>query len=129
MFDCFNKYKKEKYNYLKRKILELYHFDSYDLYNDSYVIDIDEYDSNKMFIDNCISEIDYRLNIMNKFSILNFSECSTSNIQEINDLKGIIIYCGEYNYELEDIIYEYLCNKYELYEWALKYGILLIVDY
>ena len=88
MLNCFNKYEEKKRNYLDRKIIELYHFDSYDLYNDSYIIDIDDYCDDKVFTYNCIKEIEYRINIMNKYSVLNFDECRNSNIQQINKLKG-----------------------------------------
>ena len=129
MLNCFNKYEEKKRNYLDRKIIELYHFDSYDLYNDSYIIDIDDYCDDKTFTYNCIKEIEYRINIMNKYSVLNFDECRNSNIQQINKLKGLIIYCGEDNWNLQDTIYDYIYSKYDLNALAFKYGIMLIVDY
>jgi len=123
--ECFNKYDDKKREYLKRKILELYHLASYDIFYESNIIDIDDYNNEKAFIDNCISKFEYRIKIINKYTISRFEDCRTSNLLEVNSLEGIIIYCGIDNWDLQDKMYDYLIVK----DWLLKYEILFVHDF
>ena len=129
MYECLDKYDDEKKKYLKNKILELYHLNSYDAYFDSEIIDIDDYSNEEVFINYVISSIEYRVNIVNTYSISKFNECKESTILEVTKLKGIIIYCGINNWNLQDIIYDYLDSKFDFKILEFKYGIILLTDY
>lgn len=107
----------------------MYHLDSYDAYSDSEIIDIDDYSNEEVFINYVISSIEYRVNIINAYSIYKYNECNESTILEVTKLKGIIIYCGINNWNLQNTIYDYLDSKFDFKTLEFKYGIILLTDY
>lgn len=119
----------DKTQYLKDKIYALYNINLPESLNDFNIIDIDDYNDEGRFIEYCKNEINYRVEILKKYNILNFEDCKNSSITEVNKLKEIIIYCGEDNWNVQDPLHDYLYKEYDLSEWAQRFGIMLIVDF
>ena len=119
-----------KSEYINERINSIYFSKEINAYFiDAELIDADSFEDDQEFIRFCKKAILDRVNIMKRYSILNFSECKNHHIVDIYRLKGIVIYCGKYDYELQDVIY---CNLEDICKcdaWEIKYGIRLITDY
>ena len=93
-----------KSEYINERINSIYFSKEINAYFiDAELIDADSFEDDQEFIRFCKKAILDRVNIMKRYSILNFSECKNHHIVDIYRLKGIVIYCGKYDYELQDV--------------------------
>ena len=119
-----------KKEYVKERInLDFCSKEINEFFYDAELIDIDDFDDEQEFIRFCKEIIAERVNIIKKYSVLDFTECRTYNLIDVNKLKGILIYCGKYNYETQDTLYCNLEDICKCNNWEFKYGIRLITDY
>ena len=129
MLEFLNKYNNKKKEYLINYFTELHYLSYYKELNDSMIIDVDEFSDVMKFIDNCKYEIDCRKNIINNNSIYSFDECKEHIILDISKLKCIIIYCGIDNYDLQELLLDYMMCFYDIDVWKYRFGIILIRDF
>jgi len=123
--------------YLKDEYINNYLNDYYfipeeirEIFKDHELIDYYENMDDQAFISKCKDIIKNRVDIIKQYNVIRFDECISSNINELNKLKPLIFYPGEYEYELHDLIYyilEEYCENDKI--WVSKYGLLLIEIY
>ena len=78
------------------------------------------------FYNYCERVIQSRIDIISKYNMVDYSECISSEIQELNRLEPIIIdYCFN-DYYLIDEFAIYFEMKFNLHSLQDKYGILVI---
>ena len=85
-----------------------------------------EFNSIDEFHGYCDSIIKSRISFMQKYNMINYNECLTSDIHELNTLQPIIIdgcFTDEYFIDCFLVHFE---NKYNLNYLKDKYGILII---
>ncbi len=128
IFDIlWKKYLKDEY--IKEKIyLDCCSKEINEFFYDAELIDIDDFDDNQDFISYCKTVIFDRVNVIKKYSVFDFTEIKTYSLIDVNKIKGIIIYCGKYDYDLQDVIAYNLEDICKCTDWERRYGIRLIVD-
>lgn len=119
-----------KGEYIKEKInLDYCSEEVNDYFLNAEIIDADDFEDNQDFIRYCKKVIEGRVNIIKKYSVLDFNECKSYHLNDINKLKGILIYCGKDDYDTQDVIYCNLEDICKCKNWEVKFGIRLITDY
>lgn len=78
------------------------------------------------FYNYCEKIIQTRIDIIGKYNMVDYSECISSEIQELNRLEPIIIdCCFDDNYLIDDFA-NYFETNFDLHSLKDKYGILII---
>lgn len=78
------------------------------------------------FYNYCERVIQSRIDIISKYNMVDYSECISSEIQELNRLEPIIIDCCFNDCYLIDEFANYFEMKFNLHSLKDKYGILII---
>ena len=123
--------------FLKKEYFEKNIFDDLkpkemtELFVNAQIIDIDDFLDEKKFIDYCKTEITERVNIIRKYSILWFKDCESHELIDVRKLRSIVIYCGKYNYELQELLCLILddIGSNSRYNIEYKFGIMLLTDF
>lgn len=85
-----------------------------------------DYKNINEFYNYCEMIIQSRIDIICKYNMVDYSECISSEIQELNKLEPIIIDCCFDDDYLIDDFANHFENKYDLHSLKNKYGILII---
>ena len=123
--------------FLKKEYFEKNIFDDYkpkemtELFVNAQIIDIDDFLDEQKFIDYCKTEITERVNIIRKYSVLWFKDCENHELIDVRKLRSIVIYCGKYNYEIQNLLCLILddIGSDSRYNIEYKYGIMLLTDF
>ena len=140
VYEYKNTKEKEIYDFLWNKYLKKEYFKEKNdnpywskeinqLFLDAEIIDIDDFISEADFKEACKHAIAERVAILKRYQVLHFSECKNHHLFNVNKLKGIIIYCGKFNYDLQDEIFHIIDKITDSGAWEIKYGIRLFTDY